>query len=33
MEFYPGKVKALQESLARKNEELELYQEVIDRCY
>jgi len=33
MEFYPQKVKNLQESLARKHEELELYQEVIDRCY
>jgi hypothetical protein len=33
MEFYPEKVRQLEESLVRKNEELELYQEVIDRCY
>ena len=27
------RIENLQESLARKHEELELYQEVIDRCY
>ena len=33
MYFYPEKVKNLGESLERKKEELELYQEVIDRTF
>lgn len=33
MYFYPDKVKNLEESLDRKKEELELYQEVIDRTF
>jgi hypothetical protein len=33
MNFYPHKVSQLQESLSRKNQELQLYQEVIDKCY
>lgn len=33
MEFYPSKVKQLQEAVERKEEELELYQDIIDRCY
>ena len=33
MEFYPAKVRQLTEAVERKEEELELYQDIIDRCY
>ena len=33
MYFYPDKVKTMEQNLERKKEELELYQEVIDRTF
>ncbi len=33
MYFYPEKVKIMEQNLERKKEELELYQEVIDRTF
>lgn len=33
MYFYPEKVQILEQNLERKKEELELYQEVIDRTF
>ena len=33
MYFYPEKVQTLEQNIERKKEELELYQEVIDRTF
>lgn len=33
MYFYPEKVKVLEQDIERKKEELDLYQEVIDRTF